>query len=192
VIVNGRRHGAAWPLALVAALLLQSCGPRSAATGGETDRPPIKPVATIRELMDSTVDPAADGLWDSVATIASEAGVDRREPRTDAQWLAVRRHAMTLIEAMNLAMMEGRRAAPAGTKPGLGELSPRQIDDMIAANRPEFNSFALAVRDNAQKALAAIDRRDARALFTIGSDLDESCESCHVTFWYPNSARPGT
>jgi len=152
--------------------------------------PPLKTVASIKELMDSTVDPAADGVWDAVATIVTEKGVDQREPRTDEEWHEVRRHAITLIEAMNLVMMDGRRVAPTGTKPGLGEQSPEQIGAMIAANRPAFDQFAESVRSDALRALDAIDRKDSQALFRIGSDMDESCEGCHVTFWYPNSARP--
>jgi hypothetical protein len=140
--------------------------------------------------MDSTVDPSADGLWNSVATISTVNGVEKREPRTDEDWKAVRRHAITLIEAMNLAMMEGRHAAPPGTAPGAGELSPAQIDSMIAGNRPEFDQFAQAVQDSGVKALSAIDRKDPKALFDVGSEIDSRCESCHVTFWYPGSARP--
>ena len=137
--------------------------------------------------MDSIVDPSADGLWDSVATISSENGVDRHEPRTEVEWQAVRRHAVTLAEAMNLVMIEGRPAAPPGTRPNLGELTPAKIDALIAVNRDEFDQFATSARDEAVNALAAIDRKDAKALFKIGGDIDQRCEACHTTFWYPAS-----
>ncbi|MDO7835552.1 hypothetical protein Q4610_10910 [Sphingobium sp. HBC34] len=183
-------------LALLLPVLLQGCGTQ--APRGDTDRKgqpmlaaaPLHVTASIKELMDSTIDPAADGLWDSVGTIVTTAGIDTHQPRTDEEWHAVRRHALTLIEAMNLVVMDGRHAAPRGTKAGLGELSPQQMDAKIAANRAEFNLFAQAVHDEGLKALAAIDRKDPEALSSIGSDLDERCEACHVTFWYPNSARP--
>jgi len=156
----------------------------------DTYKPPFKTVASIKELMDSTVDPAADGLWDSVAIISNEKGVEKREPRTDEEWQAVRRHAITLIESMNLVMMNGRHAAPPGTRPKLGELSPDQIEAKIAANRPEFDLFADGVRGKALVALDAIDRKDTKTLFSVGSDIDQACEGCHVTFWYPDSQRP--
>lgn len=183
---------------LFAVLALHGCGPatkpspRPSESTADAPAPAFKPTATIKELMDSTVDPAADGLWDSVSTTSTKAGVDKREPRTDEEWHAVRRHAITLIEAMNLLTMEGRHAAPAGTKPGLGELAPAQIDAMIRANRPEFNQFAAGVRDETLNALKAIDRKDVKELFRVGSDIDARCEGCHVTFWYPNSARPSS
>lgn len=184
---------AAAVLGVMAAVSLQGCSRRAepAHPAATAEAPPFQAVASIKELMDSTVDPAADGLWDSVATISTAAGVDRRAPRTDEDWRAVRRHAITLIEAMNLVMIEGRHAAPLGAKAGLGELPPEQIEQAVAANRPGFNLFAASVRDTAIQARDAIDRKDAEALFKIGSDLDQKCEGCHVTFWYPNSARPG-
>lgn len=143
------------------------------------------PTATLKELMDSTVDPAADGLWDSVSEVSTAEGVVQHRPRTDEEWKAVRRHAITLVEAMNLVLIPGRRAAPAGTKPGLGELDPGEIDRRIEQSRPGFIAMANAVRGTAMQALAAIDRRDVDALFTVGGDIDAACEACHLTFWYP-------
>lgn len=149
-----------------------------------------KPVASIKELMDSTVDPSADGVWDAVGVVTTKAGVDKHQPRNDEEWHAVRRHAVTLIESMNLLLMPDRRAAPAGTRAGLGEQTPEQIDAMIKSNRPEFDQFAVAVRDSAEAALQAIDKKDPVALTRIGGELDDRCEGCHVTYWYPNSPRP--
>lgn len=186
------------PPVLVALAILAACSgkPGSAvAHHGDADQPAaaqaMRPVATIRDLMESTVDPAADGVWDAVSTIVDAHGITRHAPRTDAQWQAVRHHAVTLAESMNLLMIGGRHAAPTGTKAGLGELPPVQIDARIAANRAEYDLFARAVQDEARKAIAAIDRHDAQALDHIGGDLDARCESCHVTFWYPDAPRPG-
>ncbi len=148
-------------------------------------------VATIKELMSSTVDPAADGVWDSVAVTSSKAGIVKHEPRTPAEWQEVRGRAITLIESMNLVVMKGRHAAPPGTQPKLGELSPKQIDALIASNPQAFAAFADQVRDSAREALHAIDNKDVKALFKAGGDIDQSCESCHVAYWYPNQPRAG-
>jgi hypothetical protein len=187
------RVGRSVGLALVVlGAALAGCGrrPEPAPRPDAAAAPPFKAVASLKELMDSTVDPAADGFWDSVAIISTEAGVTKHEPRTDDDWMAVRRHVITLIEAMNLVMIEGRHAAPPGAKPGLGELSPEQIDQKVAANRPAFNQFAAGVRETAVQALAAVDRKDVAAVSKIGGDLDQQCESCHITFWYPNAPGP--
>ncbi len=143
-------------------------------------------VASLKELMDSTVDPAADGIWDSVAVISTVKGTETHQPRTPQEWAAVRRHAITLIEAMNLVVLPGRHAAPAGTKPGLGELEPTQIERDIAAKGVVFATFAKALQDTARHALDAIDRKDIDAIVRTGGEIDAACEACHVTFWYPN------
>ncbi len=146
----------------------------------------ISPTASLKELMDAMVDPAADGLWDSVAITATPAGTERHEPRTPEEWAAVRRHAITLVEAVNLVVMPGRHAAPAGTQPGLGELPPEKIDLLIERQRPLFTGFANGLRGTAREALEAIDHKDVDALLKAGGDIDAACEACHVTFWYPN------
>lgn len=141
--------------------------------------------------MNSTVDPAADGVWEAVGTVVNDKGINRHQPRTEDEWHAVRRHAVTLVESMNLVMIAGRRAAPPGTRAGLGELTPAQIEGAIAQNRPEFDQYATATRDVAVSLLQAVDHKDTAKLIELGGILDERCESCHVRFWYPNSPRPG-
>lgn len=179
----------------VAVLTLGACQ-RADTPGSQTSAaidgaaPPLKTVASIKELMDSTVDPAADGVWEAVSVIVDDKGIHRHEPHDETEWHAVRQHAVSLIESMNLVMIEGRHAAPQGSRAGLGELTPHQIDATIAANRAEFNQFAVATREAGVEALGAIDRKDTAALTRIGGVLDERCESCHTTFWYPNAPRP--
>ena len=147
-------------------------------------------VATIRELMDYMVDPAADAVWNSVAILYTQSGVDRKEPRTDDEWKAVRGQAVTLIESTNLLIMDSRRAAPAGTVPGEGELTAADIDQLLATQRAAFVGLALGLRVASQKALTAIDKKDAVELIKTGGDIDEACEACHVVFWYPDQKVP--
>src|SRR5215218_10929119 len=78
--------------------------------------PPFRVTATIKDLMDSEVDPSADFIWESVATVVSAAGIEERQPKTDEEWTKVRRSAITLLEATNLLMMEGRAVAKPGEK----------------------------------------------------------------------------
>lgn len=155
--------------------------------------PGYRAVATVRELMDGIIDPSADALWDSVAYIATPKGVEDRRPRTDAEWKAVRTSAITLIEAANLLVLPGRRvgAGQSGPPPGPGELSAAQIDQRIAATRGSFSQFARGLQDAGLKALAAIDAQDPQKLMDAGGIIDEACEACHVTYWYPDQKRAG-
>jgi len=91
-----------------------------------------------------------------------------------------------MAEVTNSLMIPGRHAAPAGTEAGEGELTPAEIDALIESNRGAWDGFALALLANAKDTIGAIDRRDADAMLDLGGTLDEICEACHTTFWYPN------
>lgn len=146
--------------------------------------------------MDGVVDPSADVLWDSVAYISSPKGVEDRQPRTDEEWKRVRNSAITLIEAANLLSMPGRQVAgapkPSDPLPGIGELTHPQMQQRIDATHDSFVQLARGLQDAGLKALAAIDARDAERLMDAGGTIDEACEACHVTYWYPNQKRPGS
>jgi hypothetical protein len=174
---------------------------RAAETGqrGEATQPTqstqqYRLTATIQDLMDGIIDPSADVLWDSVAYIATTKGIEDRRPRTDDEWKTVRNSAITLVEAANLLSMPGRRvaAAHAPSPPGLGELSHAEIQQRIDATHDSFTLFARNLQDAGLKALAAIAAKDAQGLMDAGGTIDEACEACHVTYWYPNQNRPGT
>ncbi len=163
-----------------------------AAPGESTNlESPFRLTASIRELMDSEVDPAADFIWGSVASISTRAGLEERQPHTDEEWLEVRRHAITLIEATNLLIMNGRRVSatyvPAA---GAGELDTNEAQQKIDANRDVFVLLAQRLQETGLQTLAAIDARNPEQVFELGGAIDEACESCHVTFWYPNLTLP--
>jgi hypothetical protein len=158
-----------------------------------TSSSPLHLTATIQDLMEGQIDPSADALWDSVAFIASTSGTEDRQPRTDAEWQAVRVDAITLIEAMNLLRLPGRRVKiEPSAAVGLGELSAAEIQQKIHANPENFSQFALLLQGAGLQALAAIDAKDAQGLMDAGGVIDAACEACHITYWYPNQKRPGT
>ncbi len=140
--------------------------------------------------MEGLVDPSADALWDSVAYIATTAGTEDRRPRTADEWKAVRISAVNLIEAANLLGMQGRRVGSRSAT-GPGELALPDIQRHIDASHDAFVQFASALQDAGTRALTAIDAQDAQGLMDAGGVIDEACEACHVTYWYPNQNRPG-
>ena len=151
----------------------------------------IQPVATLQELMQSEVDASADSIWDAVETTTSKSGDENKQPRTPEEWREVRRTAIVLIEAANLLTVDKRRlsAAPFPAE-AAGALDSTEIEKRIATNRAAFNQYALTLRQTAQTMLTAIDAKDPQALVSAGGVLDEVCESCHMTFWYPNQSIP--
>src|ERR1700730_9370528 len=113
---------------------------------------------TIKDIMESVIDPSADALWGAVGTVLDKEGVHELLPKTQEEWLDVRRAAVRIIEGGNLLMMPGREAAPVGTKsdaPGV-ELEPAQITALIKKNRRNFNAFAKALKVLGLEALRAI------------------------------------
>jgi hypothetical protein len=202
---NRIRSNRALALLLVAGMLA-ACSPKGSG-GGDTQAPALGPAAgpdsyrltaTVQDLMEGIVDPSADILWDSVAYIASTKGVEDRQPRTEEEWKRVRYAALTLIEATNLLSMPGRKislaTARSATEPppaGLGELSQPEIQNRMDSSHAAFVQFARNLQDAGLKALASIDAKDAAGLMEAGGGIDEACEACHVTYWYPNQNRAG-
>jgi hypothetical protein len=153
--------------------------------------PPFRTTASIKDIMDSLVDPSADVLWESVATIVSAKGTEERRPKTDEEWANVRRNAIRLIEATNLLIMEGRHVAKPGEKsenPGI-ELEPEQMEKLINEDRAAFVKFAQGLHDAAMPALKSIDDKNADGLLDAGELIDNACENCHLKYWYPNTAQ---
>lgn len=158
-------------------------------------QPPAEPellkTATIKDIMDSMVDPGGDFLFESMVTIADERGITEKAPQTDEEWKEVRRRAITLLEAPNLLIMPGRKVAQPGEKaenPKV-ELAPEQIQPLIDNDRPRFINHARKLQDAAAMAVKAAETKDKKALFDSLSAIDKACESCHLQYWYPNDER---
>ena len=148
--------------------------------------------SSIKDLMESIIDPSADILWGAVGTVVDQEGVHESIPKSPEEWLDLRRAAVRIIEGSNLLMMPGREAAPAGTKsevPGV-ELEPAEITVLIKKKRKSFDAFAKALRVLGLEALRATDAKNAPLLMDVGGRMQDLCESCHKTFWYPNEKQP--
>jgi hypothetical protein len=151
-------------------------------------------MASIQELMDAVIDPSADALWDSVSIDATAKGTVFHQPRSDAEWQQARRHAITLIEATNLLVMDGRKLVAPGS-PVLdqgtsGVLSAEAGQKLFDAQHSAFVQFARALREAGTQMLTAIDKKDPTGMMNAGAAMDGVCESCHLTFWYPNQVIP--
>jgi hypothetical protein len=148
--------------------------------------------SSIKDLMESIIDPSADALWGAVKTVVDQEGVHETSPKTPEEWLEVRRAAVRIIEGANLLIMPGREAAPAGAKsevPGV-ELEPAEITALIKKNRKKFDALAHELRFVGWEALKAADAKSADRLLDVGGKMQEVCERCHKVFWYPNQKLP--
>src|SRR5688572_15465706 len=171
-----RRHAAA-VIALGAACLLASCAAPTPEQPSPAT-PPYRPVASIREIMNSVIDPSVDEVWNSVGSLVDDKGLTDRAPAADEDWAAVRRHALIVSEAANLLLMHGRPVAPPGAPslaPGI-ELTPEEIRSLIDKNQDGWNLFVQEFQDAMTPALAAIDAKNSQALFDAGEQIDTTCE----------------
>ena len=183
--------------ALIAALALSlaACAQKESPSAAAAEpKIPFRPDASIQDLMVNVIDHNADTLWESVAVISSAKGIEERQPRTDEEWAAVRVAAVALSEGTNLLMIPGRKVVHEGRKlqdsDVEGILKPEQIQALIDKDHIAFDSRALALHEAALAALAAIDAKDAVKLGEVGGVIDEACEQCHTTYWYPDQKGP--
>jgi hypothetical protein len=177
-------------LALMASLSFAVAQQRTGKANAEQTQG--RKLTTIKDLMDSIVDPSADVVWGAVGTVMDQEGVHDTFPKTPEEWLNVRRAAIRIIEGSNLLLMPGREAAPPGTKsetPGV-ELEPPEITALIKKNRRSFDAFARALQVLGFEAVRAIDAQDTAALLEIGGRMQDVCEGCHQAFWYPGAKPP--
>ena len=155
---------------------------------------PIRITATIQDLMDAEIDPAADFLRGSVGFVSTKDGTEDKRPRTDKDWDTVRNQAIILIEATNLLVLPGRIVATAGSKLDPSEVAgiedPKDIQKAIDANQTGFIGYAHGLYDAAAEILKAIDAKDVPRMDAAGEKLDAACEACHRAFWYPNAPEP--
>ncbi len=172
---------------LIVGLTVLCAGCRKA----EAPRAALLQTATIKDIMDSMVDPSGDFMFESVAQIADETGVHEKAPKTDEEWEEVRHHLFVLLEAPNLLTMEGRKVAQPDEKsknPQV-ELQPEEIQKLVDGDRPSFFRRARKLQDAAALAMKAADAKDKDALFRAIDAIDKACENCHLHYWYPNDKR---
>ena len=111
----------------------------------------------------SVIDPAADAIWESVATIVTHDGVEERRPRTDEDWEALRHEAVRLVEATNLMLMMDRDVARPGFRsenPGI-ELEPEEVQALIDEDPETWEQGVADLYQVAASMLSAVENRDA-------------------------------
>ena len=154
--------------------------------------PEYVPTATVKDLMQSVVDPNADVVWLAVTTVQSAKGTLETRPKNDEEWTKVRHGAIALTEASNLLMMPGRHVARPGEKsdtPGV-ELEPSEMEALITKDLGAWRKRAHGLHEAGVAALEAIDAKDADKLFEVGEKIERACEGCHSQYWYPNEKIP--
>ena len=146
-------------LVLTGALLASGCNrPPSAAP------PPLRPIADVKQLMKSIIEPAADEYWDAVGTIEDAKGVVHVAPATEEEWAAVVNSAYVVTEGGNLLMMTGR-----------------------AKDSGDWMKLSQALIDVGQRAIKAAESKNTQAVFDAGAEVYEACVACHDKYMPPQA-----
>ncbi len=191
------------PLAIVLGLLAVSCSspktpaPPAAAPAAQPameNHTPLlgdmKPVVSVKELMEYMIDPAGDYVFDSVKTFVQPNGkIVEVEPKTDEDWEKLKIGAVTMLEGIYLLKVQ-RPFAPAGDHnnsvgPEATELSPEQIAEKVKKDPVEWNARIEALRNVGLQVLDIVKKRNTKELWDASENLDEACEACHRSYWYP-------
>jgi hypothetical protein len=149
----------------------------------------MKPVVSVKELMRDMLDPIADNIFDSVRIVEDKHGVVETVPKTDEDWEKIRIGATTMAEGVYLLKVP-RPFTPPGdlnnsTGPDAVELSPDQIKAKLEKDPVEWNARIEALRNVGLEVLEIVKRKDAKELWDASDNLDNACEGCHRSYWYP-------
>ena len=186
------RQFAARAGSLVLGVLVSACSsskPTPAAPHASGLWGDLKPVVSVKELMKYMIDPVADNIFDAVGTVVTKNGVVEREPKTDEDWEKIQIGAVSLAEGAYLLKIP-RAFAPPGdlnnsTGPNAVELSPAQITAKVERDPVEWNARIETLRNASLAVLDMVKRKDVAALWDAGEILDQACENCHRSYWYP-------
>ena len=149
----------------------------------------VKPVVSVKELMRDLIDPVADNVFDAVSIIVTKDGTREKAPRTDEEWARIQMGGVGIAESAALLRIR-RPFAPAGdvnhsAGPDAVELSPAQIAAKVERDPVEWNARVEALRNVGLEVIDIVKRRDVQELWDAGQNLDEACENCHKSYWYP-------
>jgi hypothetical protein len=154
-----------WLFVVSVALFISGIGFVIAAARSTRDAAPVDdapittPVASIPQIMNGIVQPNAMAVYNAVGTFINADGVKEIAPQNDEEWAAVGNSAAALIESGNLLLL-GNRVVDS--------------EDWVKMTR--------AFMDASQMALKAAAAKDKEGILTAGSELNETCDTCHAKY----------
>jgi hypothetical protein len=170
----------------------QSAGASQKPAAGGLIGDPIKPVVSVKELMQYMIDPISDDIFDAVYWDSTKSGVTKHVPKTQEDWDRVMTGAVSLAEGIELLKIP-RPWTPPGdvnnsTGPNPPELSPAQIQAKLDKDPVVWEAKIQALRNATLEIADVAKKKDPDQLFVAMKDVDDACEACHLEYWYPGDA----
>jgi hypothetical protein len=152
------------------------------------------PKAVLQVTMLSKVNPGALALWDITNKSMDDEGKLDPKKISAETWAKLLELGKAIEEGGKaLASPAGVIAAPPGAKlqdeasPGASKAA--DVQRYIDAQPAQFRQHALALQKTGASIVTAASKHDVKTLGSLSDSLDEVCESCHVTFWYPQQKK---
>ena len=150
-----------WLFVVSAALFVSGigfivAGARTTQRAAPVEAPALTPVASVKQIMNGIVQPAANVVFGSVGTIISAAGIVEKAPKTDEEWAAVGSSAVALVESANLLVIGDR-----------------------AVDREDWVKMSRALAEAGMAALKATEAKSTEGVLSAGATVNESCDNCH-------------
>ena len=149
-------------------VVLCACSPSTQNATAQAPATPFRAVLSLNQLMTRVIDPAADGIWDSVQTIVTQKGTRQIQPRTEDEWQALVSSAATLTEAANLIMIQGR-----------------------AIDSQDWMKWSGRLSASAEHAMQAALNQNPEEVFSAGGEIYEVCRGCHQRYAPQLNGSPG-
>lgn len=177
---------------LTAGLLLGGCQKKAEeATAAATH--------TINNSMTLVMEPSAEAIWDTMSKAYNDKG-DALDPSklSEADWKTIAdasakmkaraeeiANAKSHVVAAPNETILGSQAIGTPSPPGpeWAAVGPEHVQKLIEAKPDLFKQKALALVDSMAKINRAAGSKDVAVLYSVGSELDEVCDSCHEPFW---------
>jgi hypothetical protein len=150
--------------------------------------------ANLQLTMLTKINPQALALWEITNGVLDDNGNLVGSKITAANWAKLLEIGKGLEESgRTLATSDGIVAAPPGVKlqdeGSAGASTAADVQRYINAKPAIFRSHALELQKAGAGVVDAAKKHDAKRLSVLSGSLDEVCEGCHATFWYPNEKK---
>ena len=141
----------------------------------------------VRAAMQQQVNPATMAIWDIGNNAMNDAGGIDPALMDDAKWSALAKAAGELSAAAKglAAGTSFIASAPDNATVAEGEIAMADVQKHLDADPEGFSQMATALAEHADKLAAAASAKDVATAGELVSGIDQVCESCHMTYWYP-------
>jgi hypothetical protein len=119
----------------------------------------LTPIATVEQIMETTVEPVADKVFDAAVWVNGE---QVGGPKTDEDWKMIEANALMLAETGNLLLMGSRMKDQTG-----------------------WVTRTQAMMDAANAAAKAAAAKNTDAVFDAGTKIYQACTGCHLQYINP-------